>query len=137
MNTFKDGWTIPDMEAAIERNEPEELLYVPIWVSMAPPDCAWAQDVCLRLSVHSHFKVRGNAILGFGHLARTCKSLDEPQVKPIIEAALQDRDEYVRGQADSAASDIVQYLGWKVTGYPIRQRITTGWTRIGGSVSKR
>jgi hypothetical protein len=83
MNTFKDGWTEQDMEAAIERNQPEELLYVPIWVSMDPPDCGWAQDVCLRLSSHSHFNVRANAILGFGHLARTCGKLDELSVKPL------------------------------------------------------
>ena len=118
MSTFKDGWTKQEMEAAIERNQPDELLHVPICVSMDPPDCAWAQDICLRLSGHSHFNVRGNAILGFGHLARTCKALDEQQVKPLIEAALRDDDEYVRGQADSAANDVVQYLGWEVTGYP-------------------
>ncbi len=118
MNTFKDGWTEQDMEAAIEQNQPEELLYVPIWVSMDPPDCAWAQGVCLRLSSHSHFNVRGNAILGFGHLARTCGKLDEPGVKPLIEAALNDPKEYVRDHADAAASDVVQYLGWDVQGYP-------------------
>jgi hypothetical protein len=117
MNTFNDGWTKGDMEAAIERNQPDELLYVPICVSMDPPDCVWAQDVCVRLSSHAHFNVRGNAILGFGHLARTCKALDERQVKPLIEAALHDGDEYVRGHADSAASDVVQYLGWQVDGY--------------------
>ena len=117
MNTFKDGWTEEDMESAIERNQPDELLYVPILVSMDPPDCVWAQDVCLRLSRHSNYIVRGNAILGFGYLARTCRALDERQVKPLIESALRDGDEYVRGQADSAASDVVQYLGWQVDGY--------------------
>ena len=118
MNMFKDGWTRQDMEAAIERNQPDELLHVPVCVSMDPPDCAWAQDICLRLSGHPHFNVRGNAILGFGHLARTCRALDELKVKPLIEAALHDRDEFVRGQAYSSASDVVQYLGWTVTGYP-------------------
>jgi hypothetical protein len=117
MSSFKDGWTKQDIEAAIERNQPNELLHVPICVSMNPPDCAWAQDICLRLSSHSHFNVRGNAILGFGHLARTCKALNKERVKPLIEAALLNEDEYVRRQADSAASDVVQYLGWEVAGY--------------------
>jgi hypothetical protein len=117
MNTIKDGWIREEMEATIERNQPDELLYVPIWVSMNPPDCAWAQDVCVRLSRHPHFNVRGNAILGLGHLARTCGVLDEVVVKPLIEGALLDSDEYVRSKANTAASDIVWYLGWQIDGY--------------------
>ena len=117
MNPFKDGWTEQDMEAAIERNQPDELLYVPIWVSMDPPDCAWAQDICLRLSSHPNFNVRGNAILGFGHLARTCGVLNEEIVKPLIECALHDPDEFVRGQAHNAASDVRFFLGWQIAGY--------------------
>ena len=106
------------MEAAIERGLPEELLYVPVWVSMDPPDCEWAQGVCLRLSAHPHSNVRGNAVLGFGHLARTCGALDEGRVKPLIERGLCDPDEYVRGQAVSAAEDVTQYLGWQIEGHP-------------------
>jgi hypothetical protein len=30
----------------------------------------WGEGVCARLANHEHFNVRGNAILGFGHLAR-------------------------------------------------------------------
>lgn len=64
------------MEAAIARGLPDELLLVAIAVSLDPPDCAWAQEVCLRL------------------------------------AALRDPHEYVRGQADAAASDVEMFLGW-------------------------
>jgi hypothetical protein len=73
--------------------------------------------VCLRLSGHPHFNVRGNAILGFGHLARTCGALDEGRVKPLIERALKDTDEYVRGQANAAADDLAHYLGWRIEGH--------------------
>jgi hypothetical protein len=117
MNPFKDGWTEDDMEAAIKRDQPNELLYVPVWVSMDPPDCEWAQEVCVRLSSHPHFNVRGNAILGFGHLARTCGVLDEARVKPLIERALRDPNEFVRSQADGAADDIAHFLGWEIEGY--------------------
>jgi hypothetical protein len=109
---FKDGWTIEDMEEAIERNNPDELLYVPVWVSMEPPDCKWAEKICIFLSDHPHFNVRGNAILGFGHLARTCGALEEKIVKPIIEKATKDENEYVRGQAECAVMDTEDYLDW-------------------------
>lgn len=84
-----------DVETVLARGAPDELLHVPVAVSLDPPDCAWAQDVCLRLAAHPHFNVRGNAVLGFGHLARTCGVLDEARVRPLVEAALRDPHEYV------------------------------------------
>ncbi|HYW11607.1 MAG TPA: hypothetical protein VE871_06600 [Longimicrobium sp.] len=113
---FSDGWTMADVEAAIARDEAAELLHVPILVSMDPPDCAWAQEICIRLAAHPHANVRGNAILGFGHLARTCGALDEPRVRPLVESALHDEDDYVRGQADAAAGDLEHFLGWRIEG---------------------
>ncbi len=114
-NPFKEGWSIEEMEVAIQNNKAEELLYVPIWITMDPPDCEWAQNICMKLSNHENYNVRGNAILGFGHLARTCGTLKEESIKPIIKAALNDKNEYVRGQAQDAASDIEHYLHWKVS----------------------
>ncbi|HEX8274323.1 MAG TPA: hypothetical protein VF615_16925 [Longimicrobiaceae bacterium] len=112
MSPLRDGWEIVDVEAVIARGLPDELLHVPVAVSLDPPDCAWAQEVCLRLAAHPHFNVRGNAVLGFGHLARTCGALEEARVRPIVEAALRDPHEYVRGQAEAAADDLAHFLGW-------------------------
>ncbi len=111
---FEDGWTIDDIEAAITRNHVNELLYVPIWISMDPPDCQWAENICIQLSQHTHFNVRGNAVLGFGHLARTCGSLNRDTVFPIIAQALADKNDYVRGQAHAAAEEIDHKLGWGI-----------------------
>ena len=52
----------------------------------------------------------GNAIPGFGHIARIHGLLNESTVKPVIEAALRDESEYVRGQANSAANDVAFFL---------------------------
>lgn len=98
----------------IRRGDPHELLYIPIAVSMDPPDCAWSERICVQLAGHHDFNVRGNAVLGFGHLARTCGYLAESVVRPIIEKALHDPHEYVRGQAVSATDDIEHFLGWRV-----------------------
>jgi hypothetical protein len=103
-----------DVEAAIARDVPDELLHVPVAVSLNPPDCAWAQDVCVRLASHPHPNVRGNAVLGFGHLARLCGALDEAVVRPLLEAALDDAEGYVRGQAVAAAGDVAFFLGWSL-----------------------
>lgn len=117
MGPFRDGWTEQDVDAVIARGLPEELLYVPIVISMDPPDCAWSERICLALAAHEHFNVRGNAILGFGHLARTCGHLNLAAVIPVISAALGDSHEYVRGHADAAAADLLHYLGVQVPGH--------------------
>jgi hypothetical protein len=86
MGPFAKDWD----EAAITRDDPNELLYVPIMVGMNAPDFdnLWVQDVCVKLSGHPNFNVRANAMLGFGHIARTRRELDLVRVAPIISVAL-------------------------------------------------
>jgi hypothetical protein len=112
MGPFKDGWCMEDVEAVLRKGDPSELLYAPIVVSLDPPDCQWAQDICVRLARHSDPTVRGNAILGFGHLARTCRRLDEFIVRPLVEVALRDTERHVLGHATDAVHDLIHYLGW-------------------------
>lgn len=111
MGPFKDGWTKADIEAVVARGLPGELAYVPLVIGMDPPDCAWAEAICLSLARHPDVDVRANAVLGFGHLARTCGQLDPTAVVRVLAAALEDGDPHVRGQADAAADDLSHYLG--------------------------
>ena len=113
MGPFRGGWTKDDVEAVLRRGVPSELLWAPIVVSMDPPDCEWAQSVCVRLATHQDGNVRGNAVLGFGHLARTCGRVNESIVRPLVEAALCDPDEYVAGHGHDAADDLRHFLGWR------------------------
>ena len=112
-----ERFTTGDIDAAIERNEPNELQLLSVTVALACPDQAAAQDVCLKLSRHAHNKVRGNAVISLGHLARRFRHLDERIVKPVIESSLNEQDEYVRTRAKSAADEIHQFLGWDITGH--------------------
>jgi len=112
-----ERFTARDIDAALERNDPQELQLVSVTVALACPDQAAAQDACLRLSRHAHNKVRGNAVMSLGHLARRFRTLDEQVVKPLIESALHDADEYVRTRAKSAADEIHQFLGWSIAGH--------------------
>ena len=99
-------------EAAIARDEPTELLYVPVAASLYSDDLEWAQRLCVRLARYPHFNVRGNAILGFAHLARRFGRLDRAAVEPLVLEALADSDSYVRGHADAAVDDLRHFLGW-------------------------
>lgn len=113
MGPFTDGWTEAEVEYVLQRGDPAELRYVPIVVGMgaADVDPQWAEDICLGLVGHPDETVRGNAVLGFGHIARTCRRLEVARVAPRIRAALADPSEYVRGQAEAAAGDLKVFLG--------------------------
>lgn len=110
-------FTNDDVNDAILRNDPAELALVSITVALSSPDAACAQDVCLRLGVYKDPRVRGNAVMCLGHLARRFRSLDEPRVRPLIEASLRDSDDYVRTLAVSAADEVHQFLGWEFPGH--------------------
>jgi len=111
MNPFADGWNEAKVEAVLSRGDPGELLHVPIVIALDPPECAWSFAICLHLAAHNDARVRANALLSFGHLARTCGALDQA-ARPLIEAALDDPDENVRFKANDAAHDINHFLGW-------------------------
>lgn len=119
MIRFQDlkSFTRNDVEAALQRNDPDELLFVPITVALVLPDAAAAQDICTQLSSHPDSRVRGNSIMSLGCLARRFRKLDRESIQPVIEAALQDQDEYVRASAKSAADEIHQFLHWEITGH--------------------
>jgi hypothetical protein len=110
--------TTDDIVAAIKRQDPHELSLIAVTVALLSQDWLVAQDVCINLCdpVYDN-KVRGNAVMSLGHLARRFRSLDEQTVKPIIESALLDADEYVRIHAKSAADEIHQFLGWIIAGH--------------------
>ncbi|WP_374334562.1 hypothetical protein [Leeia sp.] len=122
MGPFSSGWTEADVEAVIARGDPEELLYVPIVIGMNADDCDrdWVERILIDLSSHPHFNVRSNAILGFGHTARTYRTLSLDKVLPIISGALTDPHQDVRDQANDTANDLLIYLGVVVPGYDVR-----------------
>ena len=99
-----------EVERLIAEDRFEELRNAVIDVAMAAEDYKWAEDVCIRLSQHSDPVVRGNAVLGFGHLARRFGSLELDVVLPIAKRALNDSDAYVQGHADSALDDIQMFM---------------------------
>ena len=73
-----------------------------------------------RFAAHPHFNVRGNALLGLGHIARRHRRLDRARSQAALEAGLQDAHAYVRGQADAAAGDVEHFLGWRFRHDPVR-----------------
>jgi hypothetical protein len=106
------------IDLAISRNEPDELSRAVLSAALYADDSQWAEDICVRFAGHDNAIVRGNAVLGFGHIARLNRSLTESRVRPLIEHALHDENTFVRGQAESAADDVESFLRWRINRSP-------------------
>lgn len=104
------------LRSALDRDDPNELLRLAVDVAIAPPGRIQAERFCVRLSHHWHPQVRGNAVLGLGHLARIFRYLNRRTIQPIIESALTDPEFVVRQQAETAADDVEWFLGWVLAG---------------------
>ncbi|MFD2746022.1 hypothetical protein ACFSTH_06775 [Paenibacillus yanchengensis] len=60
-------------------------------------------------SQHKNENIRGIAVLCFGHIARIHGVVNKELVIPLINDALQDESEFVRGHAYSALEDITMF----------------------------
>lgn len=98
--------------AVLERDDPIELQRLVVVLALETDDREWAEACCARLARHRNANVRGNALLGFGHLARRFGHLDRRRVQRLIEIGLNAHNEYVRAQAESAADDTETFLSW-------------------------
>lgn len=99
-------------EATIAHDELPSLRALVQEIAHEAEDRDWAQSCFVQLAKHRDAEVRGNAIAGFGHLARRFGHLDPGRVRRIVGIALVDPSRTVREQARSAALDLRTFLGW-------------------------
>jgi hypothetical protein len=108
-----------DAEAAIARDDPEALRELVLEIALESASREWAQSCCMQLARHRDAEVRGNAMIGFGHLARRFGRL-EPRVRRIVSIAFVDPSASVREKARSAALDLRTFLSWDFEDDPPR-----------------
>ena len=99
--------------AAIARDDVAYLQSGIVAAALNEADYEAAHSMCVALSGHRDEYVRGNAILGFGHLARLFGKVS-PGDENIIRTGFTDASGHVRGHARSAADDIRMFAGLDV-----------------------
>jgi len=107
--------TLAEAEASLASSDFVALSQQVIAVSLYSAESDAASSHCARVAVVPHAIARGNAILGFGHLARRFRNLNRSVVEPIVRKGLGDPEPYVRSQASDAADDLETFLGWKLS----------------------
>jgi hypothetical protein len=100
-------------EAVIAEDDLEALREVVTEIAHDAPDREWAQSCLIQLARHRDAEVRGNAVQGFGHLARRFGRLDPQRVRRIVGIALVDPSPAVREKARSAVLDLRTFLRWE------------------------
>ena len=101
-----------EIEAVIEADDLDEVLGATIDIAMAATDLDWATDCLIRLATHPNTDVRGNAMIGFAHLADRLGDLSEKDVSPVLRAGLSDPKPHVRQQAAASLDELSERLGW-------------------------
>ena len=101
-----------EIETVIEEDELDEVLSATIDIAMASSDLDWATGCLIHLTEHPDTDVRGNAVIGFAHLADRFGELSQTDVEPVLRAALDDPKPHVREQAAAALGELSERLGW-------------------------
>jgi len=102
-----------DIQRILDKNDINEMIYLPLSVAEYHPNWKYAQDLCVKLSEHPNSAVRSNAILGLSYVAEIQGKLEKHVVKPVLLRALKDA-ELTKGRAADVIGDINLFLGWNI-----------------------
>jgi len=115
MDYLEEAWVSPvGVLRLLEAGDGVSAAKALIGLALNSSTVAPALEVSLAATQVSDPLVRGNALLSFGHLARRFGQLPREPVYDLVVHGLVDADEHVRGQADTAADDLEQFLGWHI-----------------------
>jgi len=110
-NTIADptSHTLAVAQAAFEAQNYALLPSLIIGVSLYSSEIEEVEAFLVEAASCPNEYVRGNALLGLGHLARRSGLHNRATAEAMVSAGLLDVSPYVRGQAQSAQDDISQF----------------------------
>lgn len=99
-----------EIEDLIKSDQYDEIAKEIIGLAMYEEDYEFSLKMVISCSYHTNEIVRGNGVLCLGHLARVHRKLPKESTISILNNALKDDSDYVRGQAFSAIDDIELFV---------------------------
>ncbi|MBK1791003.1 hypothetical protein [Persicirhabdus sediminis] len=101
---------------AIEKNDVERLLMIPIELGFHHDNWRFIQDISVRLSEHSDPSVRANSLFGIEYAARFKGRIEKNIVKPVLLRALADEVPQVSHRAEETIEAINHLMNWNIGG---------------------
>lgn len=98
----------------------KEVIQLPLSVGAYSSNWKKAQDICVKLSIHTDERVRANCALGLAYIARREGRLEKHIVKPVLLELLRNCEEY-RWRIIDSIDDINNFMKWNI-GYKAIQK---------------
>ena len=98
------------VEHIFASGEPERVAECLLALASSEPDTAYVWDTLCRFAKHTAPGIRGIAILCIGHMPRIHGEIPLDWAPAVLEQALCDPDEVVRGHAVSAKDDVEMFV---------------------------
>lgn len=108
-----DNFSDEEINTILNSDNLLEIIRLPISVGMNHHNWKFAQDLCIKLSTHSDWRVRANCLTGLQYIAQTKGKLEKHLVKPILLNALKS-DEWDQLDAINVTKRINSLLNWKI-----------------------
>lgn len=102
-----------EINRILESGDINELITLPLSIGQYHHNWKFAQDICVKLSVHEDARVRANAVLGLAYIARTKRLLEKHIVKPVVLKELRENNEY-QWRIIDAIEDINLFMKWNI-----------------------
>lgn len=113
-------YTDEEIDRILREGTIEEIIRLPLSVGTYCSNWKKAQDLCVKLSVHSDERVRANCALGLSYIARGGGRLEKHIVKPVLLELLRNCEEY-RWRVIDSIKDINDFMKWNI-GYNAIER---------------
>jgi hypothetical protein len=101
------GWSRAEMEAALASDDVTTARNGLLAAAFDAPDWEWAQEQCLRFLDHP--RLRGLAVICFGHVAMMHQQLDYERIVPLLQQ-IRRAEPDLADTAYHALTDIHQFI---------------------------
>ena len=122
---YRQTESVADREAidVIRSDDVERLRRLPIDLAHHHGNWKFIQDVCVQLSGHSDWIVRGNSLLALRYAVHRYRCFEKNVIKPVLLRGLKDLKPEVVYHAEESIAEINWLMKWRIGGAKKQKQI--------------